>query len=192
MTQGLVEIPRIHLWLQTIVSQTHWFLCQQSYLNSQVYKAFRKLIERDQSYSKATTLQMLHTPNSTLWISAMILQQGSTIIPYENSQQNAEKSCHLDPGGLQNFALCRNWSHCWNYPYKVLSAKNHQKIANLTLQTPEQSYHKKPYGWLTPITHHIKPVQDRFTNQLTKNSDQRSPHWLIQQVSWDLPIIFSY
>jgi len=60
------------------------FLCQQSYLNSQVYEAFRKLVERDQSYSKATTLQMLHTPNSALWISAIVLQQGSIIIPYEN------------------------------------------------------------------------------------------------------------
>ena len=187
-----MEIPGIYLWLQTIVSQTHRFLCQQSYLNSQVYEAFRKLVERDQPYSKATTLQMLHTPNSALWISAMVLQQGSIIIPYENSRQNIEKSRHLDFGGLQNFALRRNWSHCWNYPYKVPSAKNRQKIANPTFQTSEQPHHKKPHGWLAPIVHHIKPTQDRFSNQSTKNSNQRLPHWLIQQVSWDLSIVFSY
>ena len=187
-----MEISGIYLWSQTIVSQTHRFLRQQSYLNSQVYEAFGKLVKRYQSYSKATTLQILHTPNSALWISAMVLQQGSIIIPYENSQQNTEKSCHLDSGGLQNFTLHRNWSHRWNYPYKVPPAKNHQKIANLTFQTSEQPHHKKPHGWLPPIIHYIKPTQDWFSNQSTKNSNQRSPHWLIQQVSWDLSIVFSY
>ena len=105
MTQGFVEIPGISLQSQAIISQTHQFLCQQSYLNSQVHKALRKLVKRYQSSSKATTLQMLYPPDSTLRISAMVLQQGSIIIPYENSQQNAEKSRHLDFGGLQIFAL---------------------------------------------------------------------------------------
>ena len=100
-----MEIFGIYIRLQAIVLQTHQFLCQQSYLNSQVHEALRKLVERYQSSSKATTLQMLHPPDSALQISAMVLQQDSIIISYENSQQNAEKSHHLDFGGLQIFAL---------------------------------------------------------------------------------------
>ena len=105
MIQEFVEIPGIYLQSQAIVSQIHQFLRQQSYLNSQVHEALRKLVERYQSSSKVTILQMLHPPDSALWISAMVLQQGSVIILYENSRQNAEKSRHLDFGGLQIFAL---------------------------------------------------------------------------------------
>ena len=107
MTQGLLEILGIYLRLQTIVPQTHQLLCQQSYLNGQVHEAFRKLVMRYQSPSKAIALQMLYPPDSSLQLSTMVLQQGPAILPYENPQQNVEKSYHLDFGGLQNFALRR-------------------------------------------------------------------------------------
>ena len=84
MTQGLLEILGIYLQSQTIVSQTYQLLRQQSYLNSQVHEAFRKLVMRYQSPSKATALQMLYPPDSSLRLSIMVLQQGPAIIPYEN------------------------------------------------------------------------------------------------------------
>ena len=105
-------------------STNNQLLRQQSYLNGQVYEAFRKLITRYQSPPKVTTLQMLYPPNSSLWLSTMILQQGPNILPYENPRQNAEKSRHLDFGSLQNFALWRHWSHRWNYSNEVPSTKN--------------------------------------------------------------------
>ena len=96
MIQRLLEILGIYLRSQTIVLQTYRLLRQQSYLNGQVHEAFRKLIARYQFPPKVTTLQMLYSPDSSLWLSTMVLQQGPNILPYENSRQNAEKSHHLD------------------------------------------------------------------------------------------------
>ena len=39
---------------------------------------------------------MLHPPNCVVWVPIVVLQQSPIIIPHENPQQNAKKSCNLD------------------------------------------------------------------------------------------------
>ena len=51
---------------------------------------------------------MLHSPNSTIWFLTLVLQQGAFIIPHEVVEQNAKKSCHLDPRRIQNIPIGRN------------------------------------------------------------------------------------
>ena len=108
MTQGFVEILGLHLRSETFFPQTHQLLHQQSNVNSQVYEAPRKFIARHQPTSKMTSLQMLRPSNSPIWLPALVLQQGPDIISHENSQQDAKKSCHLDPRGFQNITFGRH------------------------------------------------------------------------------------
>jgi len=51
---------------------------------------------------------MMRSTNSPIWFPALVLQQGPDFVPHENTQQDAEKSCHLDLRGIQNFTFGRH------------------------------------------------------------------------------------
>ena len=51
---------------------------------------------------------MLYSPNSAIWFSTLILQQGTSIVSLEIVEQNAKKSSHLDLRHVQNIPLGRN------------------------------------------------------------------------------------
>lgn len=80
MPQDHLALPRISIQSQTIVSSTYWLLYQQGHLNNQMHENARKFIERPWSYSKETSLQMLHPTYSPIWLSIMALQQSATCI----------------------------------------------------------------------------------------------------------------
>ena len=62
-----------------------------------------------------TSVQMLRSSDSLIWIPAMVLQQSFNILPHENPQQDAKKSYHLDLRGIQNFSLGRHQSPHGHY-----------------------------------------------------------------------------
>jgi len=86
MTQRYLEILGFHLQPQTHVPQAHRSLLKQSNLDSQMHKAFGKLVLRHQPSSKTFAIQMLHSSYSTIWLSTVVLQQSLFIVPHENPE----------------------------------------------------------------------------------------------------------
>ena len=68
---------------------------------------------------------MLHPPNSAIWFSTLVLQQGAFIVPHEVVEQNAKKSSYLDPRHIQNIPIGRNQSTSRLNPNQISSPEAH-------------------------------------------------------------------
>ena len=100
---------------------------------------------------------MLHSPNSAIQFSTLVLQQGASIVSHEVVEQNAKKSGHLDPRHIQNIPIGRNRSSSRLNPNQISPPETRQVISHLTIQTSGEPHHTMPIGRLLSPSQLFQP-----------------------------------
>jgi len=72
----------------------------------------------------------------------MILQQSTSIIPYENLRQNTEESSDLDLGSIQDISIGRDQSYCRLNPHQISPLKTCRKISIMVSCSPHKPSNK--------------------------------------------------
>jgi len=103
-----LEILGLFLQSKADFSSAYRLLLKQSNIHGKIHETLRKFILRNLPYPKAPTVSMLCPSDSIIWFLTLVLQQGFVVIPHEDFEQNAKKSCYLDFRGFQNITLRRN------------------------------------------------------------------------------------
>ena len=117
MSQRLVEISQFHIQQEAFIPLTHQLLFQQGDVNYQIYKNSQKFKLEIKYTSEMSLIQKLYTSNCSIWLSALVLQLRSSIIPFENTKKNAKKGRFMNSRGIQNFPYVQYQSYHGSYLY---------------------------------------------------------------------------
>ena len=64
-----------------------------------------QLNKKLKSSTKMAPLQELCTPNHSVWLLNMVLQQSISIVFFKDTGKNSEMSCLMDSGGFQKSSV---------------------------------------------------------------------------------------
>ena len=118
MSQRLVEISQFHIQQEAFIPLTRQLLFQQGDVNYQIYKNSQKFKLEIKYTSEMSLIQKLYTSNCSIWLSALVLQLRSSIIPFENTKKNAKKGHFMNSRGIQNFPYVQYQSYHGSYLYQ--------------------------------------------------------------------------